>query len=225
MITITQPQINAICWAAERHMRSLRRSGDDHEEEIKEIRGWIEALKNEKCQLSFLHLANLLKMYPTKELDIKCIRNCNNTEIESMIKLVAQQTKTLDRIVLNVNNARFTNDFSELDKLVNLLSVFDRIKHFTFEFYSASTEVLELIASLPINSLRFCTYCTQSPLSGFIRRNKMIENLEIVAPSHHLLPKEILEALKENRTLKVSQFSHSEATLSHILVIKDRHTL
>ena len=225
MITITQPQIDAICWAAERHVRSLRRSCTDQEQEIKEIRGWIAALKCEKCQLSFVRLANLLKMYPIKQLRIDFFKyRSDYTQLESVIRLVVQQTKTLERIFLNANSFCFDHDFRGLDKLVSWLSVFERIDHFKFYYSSASTEALKLIASLPINSLCFCTDHERLLFSSFIRANKTIEHLELFSYYNHL-PSETLEALKENRTLKVGHFSHSEATISHILVIKDRHTL
>ena len=211
MITITQPQIDAICWAAERHVRSLKRSGSDHEREIKEIQGCIEALKGRwPCELSFIRLANLLKMYPIKQLEINVKLGGDNTKIQTLIQLVSQQTKTLHRIVLNVENAQFTNDFRGLDKLVNWLSVFERIEHFTFDFYFVSTKVLEMITSLQINSLFLQTEVDPSTICSFIRTNKSIEYLEIVSP-YKGLPSETLKALKENQTLKVSHFSHSEA--------------
>ena len=203
MITITQPQIDAIRWAAERHVRSLERSGSDHEREIKEIQGWIEALENEKCQLSFLRLANLLKMYPIQILGIHFELSCDNTQVKSMIQLVAQQTKTLDRLEFYVQDVLYTKEFRKMDKLVNWLRVFERIDHFMFHCYVASTEVLELIASLPIKSLCVQTDYPQISLSSFIRTNKKIEHLEIVSP-FTALSLETFEALKENRTLKVS---------------------
>ena len=206
MITITQPQIEAICLAAERYVRSLRRSNDDHEDEIKEIQGWIEALKNEKCQLSFLLLANLLKMYPIKQLDINFTSDSDYTKLESIIQLVAQQTKTLDRMILHVQDVHFTpGDFSGLDKLVNCLRVFKRIDHFEFNDYRASMEVFELIAGLPIISFCVRNECYPCSLGKFIRTNKTIEHLELF--SYH--------------TLKVSDFSHLKVNLIHIPVIKN----
>ena len=210
MITITQPQIDAIRWAAERHVRSLKRSGkNDHEQVIKEIRGWIEALKNKKCQLSFLRLSNLLKMYPIKQLDISDFElKGDNAKLESMIQLVAQQTKTLNQIILKVHDARLlTNDFWGLDKLVNWLRVFERIDHFKLHYSRASTEMLELIASLPIKSLRVRADFEHFSLGRFIRTNKTIEHLEIPYTSR-VLSRETLKALKENHTLKVSHFSY-----------------
>ena len=203
MITITQPQIDAICWAAERHVRSLKRSGSDHEQEIKEIRGWIEALKSKKCQLSFVRLGNLLKMYPIKQLEINFKLGCDHTHIELMIQLVAQQTETLNRMILDVS---FAHDFRGLDKLVNWLRTFDRIEAFTLKYHRVSTEALELIASLPIISFCVRNDYAQSSLTGFIRTNKKIEHLEIVSSSRYLL-----KALKENRTLQVGPSSRLEA--------------
>ena len=207
MITITQPQIEAICWAAERHVRSLKRSGsDDHEHEINEIQGWIEALDGEyPCEMSFVRLANLLKMYPIKQLEIQLTPGRDNTEIQTMIQLVAQQTKTLNRLDLNVHNV------CGLKKLLNWLSVFDHIEHCTFTHHRDSTEVLELIASLPINSLCITSAYGACSLSSFIRTNKTIEHLELFS-YYNCLPSETLEALKENRTLKVGHFSHSGQT-------------
>ena len=200
MITITQPQIDAICWAAERHVRSLRRSGSDHELEIKEIQGWLEALKNEKCQLSFIRLAHLLKMYPTKQLCINFTSDSDHTQLETIIQLLAQQTRTINRIDLKVHiNARSIRDFRRLDILLNWLRVFERIDHFKLHYSRASMVVLELIASLPIHSLCVCTDFVPYSFISFICLSKTIEHLKIVTSCNDFP----LKALKENRTLKV----------------------
>ena len=203
MITITQPQIDAICWAAERHVRSLKRSGSDHEQEIKEIRGWIEALKGrESCELSFLRLTHLLGLFKLKEFRITD-KDISTAEERSRMKMVveelAKRTERLDQVICEANNL-LPNGIDIIQSLKRLKS----IGTFCFDRTRVGFKILALVATLPIQRLRTFSDWVEQDVIMFIRENNTVQNLEIRPYFGHVLPGDTFnEALQANRTLKV----------------------
>ena len=209
MITIHSYQIETISWAAERHVRRLKRNQVNNSEQIDQIHGWLASVKERQCFLAYLRLLNTLDLFKNKQFDIDVsLLRQNMYYFELLIEELGRHTQHLDRLVFCDRQERcfFSSKveyrIEDVESIVKWLGVLKSIDTVVVEV-PAKIKVLELLARLPVKTLCVSSY-VEKDLVNFIRANQTIESLKVGDGNYHFhVSCDFVKALEENKALKV----------------------
>ena len=188
---INPAHIEPLCSAAERF---LSKENPSRTRENK-IRGWIDNLRERQDEIAYLKLIDLLDMYKSQRLDLSLEISGNKLSGLSLIKATRNLTDQLNSVELSVDSSKDKT----IKPLYAALRTFTRINHLHFSNVFADLRVLD---GLPIQSLRVWGEVVVG-LPDFIANNPQVKELEIDNEVYARVEDSLINALVQNKTLKV----------------------